>query len=221
MQSHLKDYYRILEISPVAGQTEIKKSYRRLALKYHPDKNPENNFASAMFSEVQEAYTTLSEPDRRRKYDEQRWLSGMTSRSSGQQLITAEWILQECRKLSIHMSSIDTYRMDHNALYEYVLILLSDPHIAVLQNEPSEIRHHITRLIISSSRSIRHPYMEMIAGKVQPLCSDNKALMDTLAAQVLQSKNQAGQNKYAPWAVVLITLALCVFMYLWHRYITQ
>lgn len=63
------DYYDILEISKGASQDEIKKAYRKMALKYHPDKNPGNAEAEAKFKEVSEAYEILSDPKKREMYD--------------------------------------------------------------------------------------------------------------------------------------------------------
>jgi len=65
-----KDYYKILGISKDASQEEIKKSYRKLAMKYHPDKNPENIEAENKFKEVSEAYEVLKDPEKRKHYDE-------------------------------------------------------------------------------------------------------------------------------------------------------
>lgn len=221
MKGQLKDYYRILEISAAATQADVKKAYRRLALKYHPDKSTDNSFAVAMFHDVQEAYSTLADADRRRRYDEERWLSGMTSRSLGQQITTPEWILQECRKLQTHMALIDTYRMDHSALYEYVAILLSDAHMAVLQNGPVDTQHSIVRLILSSTKHIRHPYMEMIAQKLGILSGNDNELIAVIDRQKELSKKDAEIGKYTPWLVVLATLGLCILMYLWHKHSNQ
>ena len=69
-----KDYYRILEIPKDATSFEIKKTYRRLALQYHPDRNPEDQ-ALEHFKEITEAYGVLIDPDKRRKYDMQRSFS--------------------------------------------------------------------------------------------------------------------------------------------------
>ncbi len=64
-----KDYYEILGVSRNATQEEIKKAYRRLALKYHPDRNQQDREAEEKFKEIVEAYSVLSDPEKRRIYD--------------------------------------------------------------------------------------------------------------------------------------------------------
>ncbi|MCG6973570.1 MAG: J domain-containing protein [Desulfobacterales bacterium] len=65
-----KDYYSILGVDRKAGQDEIKKAFRKLARKYHPDVNQEDSGAAERFKEISEAYEVLSDPEKRRKYDE-------------------------------------------------------------------------------------------------------------------------------------------------------
>lgn len=65
-----RDYYEVLGISKNADATEIKKAYRKLALKYHPDKNPGDKEAEEKFKEAAEAYDVLSNDDKRRRYDQ-------------------------------------------------------------------------------------------------------------------------------------------------------
>lgn len=65
-----KDYYKILGVSKSASQDEIKKAYRKLALKYHPDKNPGDKSAEAKFKEANEANEVLGDTEKRRRYDE-------------------------------------------------------------------------------------------------------------------------------------------------------
>lgn len=64
-----KDYYDILGVSREAGAGEIKKAYRKLARKYHPDVNVNSKEAEARFKEISEAYEVLSDPDKRKQYD--------------------------------------------------------------------------------------------------------------------------------------------------------
>jgi curved DNA-binding protein len=70
MAVQFKDYYETLEVGRNASNDEIKKTYRKLARKYHPDVNPDNKSAEDKFKEVQEAYEVLSDGDKRKRYDQ-------------------------------------------------------------------------------------------------------------------------------------------------------
>src|SRR6187549_2713213 len=67
----MKDYYRVLGVSPTASEGEIKRAYRKLALLYHPDKNPDPTVVQ-FFQEVNEAYDILGDISLRREYDDKR-----------------------------------------------------------------------------------------------------------------------------------------------------
>jgi len=64
-----KDYYAVLGLERTASPAEIKKAYRKLALKYHPDKNPGDSKAEERFKEITEAYAVLSDPQKKQQYD--------------------------------------------------------------------------------------------------------------------------------------------------------
>ena len=65
-----KDYYEVLEIPKGSNAKEIKSAYRKLAMKYHPDRNPDNKKAEESFKEIQEAYAVLSDDQKRAAYDQ-------------------------------------------------------------------------------------------------------------------------------------------------------
>lgn len=65
-----RDYYEVLGVSKDASENEIKKAYRQLAIKYHPDRNPDDEKAEEKFKEAAEAYGVLSDPQKRQQYDQ-------------------------------------------------------------------------------------------------------------------------------------------------------
>ena len=65
-----RDYYEVLGVSKNATPEELKKAYRKLALQYHPDRNPGDKEAEEKFKEAAEAYDVLSNPDKKARYDQ-------------------------------------------------------------------------------------------------------------------------------------------------------
>src|SRR5678815_2597985 len=65
-----KDFYEVLGVNRDASDDDIKKSYRKLAMKFHPDRNPDNPKSEAQFKEAKEAYEVLCDPQKRAAYDQ-------------------------------------------------------------------------------------------------------------------------------------------------------
>jgi curved DNA-binding protein len=91
-----KDYYKILGVNKNATDAEIKSAFRKLALQYHPDKNPNNPKAEEMFKEVNEAYQVLSDPEKRRKYDQfgSQWMQYQSSGGRPEDFNWGDWQYQ-------------------------------------------------------------------------------------------------------------------------------
>ncbi|MBW1982675.1 MAG: DnaJ domain-containing protein [Deltaproteobacteria bacterium] len=107
----MKNYYNILGLSQECSEEEIRKAYRKLALKYHPDRNPGDAAAEERFKEVSEAYGVLIDPDKRHHYD--RWLrsgAGQTYRAEGFPF-TREQVFQDlCRDPRINAAFRELFR---------------------------------------------------------------------------------------------------------------
>src|SRR5688572_33378342 len=81
--AHNKDFYAVLGVSASASHDEIKKQYRKLASKHHPDKNPNDAKAAERFKEISEAYQVLGDADKRRQYDDMRRMSAFSGFGGG------------------------------------------------------------------------------------------------------------------------------------------
>lgn len=214
----LKDYYKILEITHTATADEVKKAYRRMAFKYHPDTNKQDAFAESYFMEAQEAYAVLSNDEARRKYDNELWLAGMTTRAREHQVVSPDWILKESIKLYNHMATVDVYRMNHKALYEYLEQLLNQRHMATLTNgeEPS-VNEGIVNMILDSTKGLKYMYFLPLAEKLVLLAEGDDELQRRVNARLIARQREAKLEKSMPYLVVLITCLIVLAMYFWAR----
>jgi DnaJ domain len=123
----VKDYYKILELPPNAGQDEVKKNFRRLAIRFHPDKTGGNRHKDAWYREIQEAYSVLSDPSKKAQYLQERWLlksKGMPFHESIP--LTPDFIEQRFRAKRREVSHMDHFRMDEGRLQRDLLALAND-----------------------------------------------------------------------------------------------
>ena len=212
----MKDYYKILGVPPSASATEIKKAYRVLAFKYHPDKNPENSLSEAHFKEIQEAYATLSDANKRSVYNDERWLMGMGSKTQYKEAVTPAWLLKICKELNASLATMDTHRMSQKALQEYILLILSDSHLTVLQRDNDlETNSAIVNGLINASEKLHIKYLQEIEQRLVTLANNDKEMLQAIDEHIEDRMRDARRDKLLPYMVILITLALCVFMYIY------
>jgi curved DNA-binding protein CbpA len=208
----LKNYYTILGVPQSADGEEIRVAFRKLAKKYHPDKAPDNPFAVAHFKEIQEAYEVLSHPGRRAAYDEERWLRGLSSRTTAAVRITPEWVLKEASRLQRHMETVDTYRMNHAALRDYIAALLSPEHLSVLQTAP-ELHGDILEHVLASTHKLRHEYTADVARQLLLLAGEHEGNRQRIAQWESLRSREAAWNAYRPLIVIGAALLICALIW--------
>jgi molecular chaperone DnaJ len=212
----LKDYYKTLGVRPAASQQEIKKAYRALAIKYHPDKNPDNALAEAQFKEIQEAYAILSVTDKREVYDDERWLAGMGSKTKYQEAVTPAWLLNISRELNISLATIDTHRMSQRALQAYILLILTDAHLGVLlQHADQTANNTIVAELLKATKKLEVKYLDQIEERLIIIANGNEDALRAIDAKMEERIRQARRETLLPYFILLVTLMLCVLMYLY------
>ncbi len=215
----MKDYYKILGVKPSATLQEIKKAYRALAFKYHPDKNPENSLSEAHFKEVQEAYATLSVVAKREKYDDERWFAGMGSKTQYKEAVTPAWLVNICRQLNASLAVMDTYRISQGALHEYILMILTDSHLGVLQQYNDKVASDtIIMELLKATEKLQISYLDEIEKRLTILAGNNKDMLQAIEDYIEERQRSTRWESLMPFFVLLITLVLCVCMYLYGKW---
>jgi hypothetical protein len=210
----LKDHYKTLGVKPSANMPDIKKAYRGLAVKYHPDKNPGNNLAEVLFKEISEAYRVLSDVRRRTAYDDERWLSGMGARTSYNEAITPAWLKNVCVELNSSLNVIDTHRMSQQALQAYILLIVSDAHLAVLLDEgDTHINRSIINHLLKATAMLEPKYLDEVLKQLLILAGNDHFSQHAIEAYSAVRSKQERMERLFPFIVISVTLALCIFMY--------
>ncbi len=211
---HLKDYYKILEVPPIASEQDIKKSFRRLALKYHPDRNDNNAFATVHFREIQEAYETLSDRQLREEYNYKRWYSRSIGQSYQAVYTTPSVILSECRRVADYVASTNIFQMDFEGLSYHIRQLLNNDNIGILQQyNQSVINRQVVQYIMDASKNLPFTYIPPIRELLLRIAEHDPALTNDIQLYARQKEQADSWNKYRVVAVAFATLVLCWIIY--------
>jgi curved DNA-binding protein CbpA len=152
----LKDYYTILGVPAGSSPEAVKKAYRRLAMRYHPDRNGDNPYAAAHFREVQEAYEVLSDYTRRQRYHQERQLW----RSHGKPFadatpVTPQGVLSQAIGLGERARRLDRFRMNPEGLASDIAdVLEGDTVSRLLSFGDPDMQEQIVRYLMEAAEPL-------------------------------------------------------------------
>lgn len=206
----MKDYYAILGVKPSATLQELKSAYRRLALQYHPDKNPFNRFAASRFQLITEAYQTLTTPGLKQAYLQERWFHKATGAPAESLTVTPPQILDAILKANQAFATMDAYRVDKKGLFKEITALISDEKIAILNHANEEdINYETVKWITEGVAIIDNSDQLVILARLKEIKAGPKA-----AALIEQKEKEVRSaiiwNRLKPVLIVLIIILLCV-----------
>ncbi len=212
---HIKDYYKLLELEPSATLPEIKKAYRRLALLHHPDKNNNDPYAAAQFSDIKEAYEILTNPSKKEKYLQQRWYNQSTGSRKTQDIITPVSVLKQALELERYASKLDVFRMDKEGLMDYILELLSPTTIGQLKefNEPA-ITRQIIDTIIRSANHLQEQQAIPIAERLRQLAGNDTSLHEQINIFAGKHRSRQQREKYNSLIILIATILICLLIWI-------
>ena len=209
----VKDYYRTLNVPAQASIEEIKKAYRLLAQQYHPDKNNNDPYSIAYFSEIKEAYETLTNPFKKDIYLQERWYNRATGNKRSREVITPVTILKEVLEFEKYTSKMDVFRMDKERLFSYINELLSEETISQLLqfNEP-EINQQIVLTLLKPVRLLKSEKALLLTERLSKITTGNNKIHLLISDTIRKIQREEKWKKYEWVFVLLITLVILLLI---------
>lgn len=207
-------YYQILEIPADADQLTIKKSFRKLAMQYHPDKNSSNSFSQAHYLLIQEAYQTLIDPERKKAYDTELWLSQKQSFYQGTALSPA-LIIKRLQRLSEAVLIKKQFYILEDHLTAFLLDAMNEINMPIFlakanKNEQEAFADYILFLAKDLPKSFRDQIFERLKNTLGQQLED----IDFKISSIQKQKRTADwYQKNISWLLFAIGVLLCLLMY--------
>lgn len=209
----LKDYYSILGLSPPASANEIKKAYRKLAHQYHPDKNNNDPYAMARFSDIKEAYETLNNPVKKDYYLQQRWYAQSIGNKMRQDTATPVALLKQMLELDRRTSTSDMHRISREGLYYQITTILSDDNIAMLNSfkEPV-INTEIVGVALKTGNALSYRFVILLTDRLRKIKTEKSN--DKKFEQFIRKHKQINywENKKI-WIILILVLLICLLIF--------
>lgn len=212
----MTDYYKLLGVLPNATTEEIKKAYRQLALKYHPDRNPDDKSSEAFFKRVTEAYSILSNPEKREKYNYENKSNQNAPDDSSQQQkgneqyeprMSPQDFLSVFQKIRNEVKGVHPSRINQAALYDSLNSSLSHNNIKfLLACGDANINQQIINEVIICCKFLAYPHVENLSLKLVNLAGSDGNAIGKILSFTEQQKYWNYWKKYKGIAIVMAAL---------------
>jgi molecular chaperone DnaJ len=211
---HLKDYYTILELSPSASLDDVKKAYRRLAQLYHPDKSGDDPYAHAQFTEIKEAYETLTNPSKKDLYLQQRWYAQSAGRRRTGTVVTPASILKQLLELNRYVSRLDIHRMDKEGLFQYISEILADSSIHKLNMfREEDVNREIFNSALQTAQLLPWEHASQLIARLRKIDSVNATSEEEILEFSRRKRASEKWEKQKIWVAILVVILLSLAIF--------
>jgi len=203
-----EDLYSILHIAPTAGNAEIKKAYRRLAMQFHPDKYPDSSLNTEQFRRVTEAYKILSNPTKRKAYHQKKYPGHFYNRKA----LNTQEILTELSKIKLFIKAEGQNSIDYYQVERKIAELLNNQNLFEFQSETDlDLRKKIVQEVLECCNYLEYPMIISIIPLLNKIADSEEAVL--IASFLTIKKYWYYWDKYKIIAAILIAAIICFLIY--------
>lgn len=222
-----KNHYQTLEINESATSEEIKRSYRKLALKYHPDRNPQGDLQTeSRFKEIVEAYHILSKPDSKAEYDHYlvRKKNGhqrshhhdshsntATATAKKTEVVTAASLMRQFTTIRRQINDVeDRTRIRQDALYRQLVDLLTINNINLLKSADQQCVRQVIENILQVTKVLNHTYVENLTPRMIKLAGSDNEIISRIYRHNKKHLRKSNCEKRKPFIVIGFVVAAII-----------
>lgn len=215
----VKDYYKILDLPPNASVSDVKKNFRKLALRYHPDVNNGNQYAEAWYREIKEAYEVLTDKTLLEAYLQERWLLKSQGKPFADTTpLTPDLVLKQVIQLLVQVKEMDHFRMDHQRLQANILAAISPDKMNVLSSwNNTAVNKKIVGNILETLQPLPFPLIPKIVEQLRLLAVNDMQSTQEINQYFITRKRRHFWDKYDALIIFAITCIICLVIYLINR----
>lgn len=209
-----KNYYMVLGVAPNATEDEIKKKFRRLALQYHPDRNPGNEWVVTRFREIQEAYQILCDTNRRILYNREWRQQFPQAKLTVVKEISPEGILEDMIRLKKQVQTMDPYRLNKQSVEMELHEIMNENNITLLAYHNNiQVNKQVAEYTLDIAALLSPGSQQLLQQQLLKLATSN----NDIALQVKQAqKRHFYKNiweRYYPLLAFALAAAACIAIY--------
>jgi molecular chaperone DnaJ len=206
----IKDYYRVLNVKSSASAAEIKNAYRKLAMKYHPDHNINDELAANVFAELAEAYKTLSNATLRRQYNEERHVTA--AQEYQKPVETIEELIIRMQQLNTVVKAYNKLHFNKDALLYSLKQLLPGDIDSLLSVNANLLKEFLALICEAAAFLSSHQTTQLIT-VLQPLYDKHQYLKKNLDEILRKQQKEERWEKNKIILAILLAVILCLIIF--------